>query len=218
MSARAFELPHFLRLIRLQAIAVLDYRLGWASGACSTMKIRVQDLEVRKQEFEVKFQPGEIDFGPEVKQVGSLQTEGRAELIREHHGGHDTVEDIRLVGKLDGRIEVSCARCLDPVEIPISRSFDLLYRPLQSEKVPDDVAINEAETEIGYYKGEGMELEDSLREQILLAVPIKTLCRFDCKGLCPVCGANRNEQACGCEQTKGDSRWAALEDLKKKLH
>ncbi len=121
------------------------------------MKIRIQDLEFRKLEFELQFQPGEIDFGSEVRQVGLLRTEGRAELIREHHGGHASIDDIRLVGKLDGRIEVSCARCLEPVEIPISRSFDLLYRPLESEKGSDEVAINEAETEIGYYSGEGME-------------------------------------------------------------
>ena len=181
------------------------------------MKIRVQDLEFRNLEFSLQFQAGEIDFGPEVRQVGTLHTEGRAELIREHHGGHQSVDDIRLVGKLDGRIEVSCARCLEPVEIPISRSFDLLYRPLQSEKVSDDVAINEAETEIGYYLGDGMELEDSLREQILLAVPIKTLCRYDCKGLCATCGVNRNQQLCDCVQAKSDPRWAALGDLKDKL-
>jgi uncharacterized protein len=180
------------------------------------MKIRIQDLEVRNLEFEHQFQPGEIEFGSDVRQVGSLQTEGRAELIREHHGGHDTIDDIRLVGKLDGRIEVGCARCLEPVEIPVSRSFDLLYRPLESEKGSDEVAIHEAETEIGFYSGDGMELEDSLREQILLAVPIKTLCRYDCKGLCPVCGANRNLQSCDCSKPP-DPRWAALGDLKSKL-
>jgi uncharacterized protein len=181
------------------------------------MKIRIQDLEVRKLEFELQFQPGEIDFGPEVRQAGPLATAGRAELIREHHGGHHSIDDIRLIGKLDGRVEVSCARCLEPVEIPIARSFDLLYRPLVAEKGSDEVAINEAETEIGYYSGEGMDLEDSLREQILLAVPIKTLCRYDCKGLCFTCGANRNQQLCDCPPAKPDPRWAALGDLKNKL-
>jgi uncharacterized protein len=181
------------------------------------MKIRIQDLEFRNLEFALQFPPREIDFGPEVRQIGSLRTEGRAELIREHHGGNQSIDDIRLVGKLDGRIEVNCARCLEPVEIQISRSFDLLYRPLQAEKGSDEVAINEAETEIGYYTGDGMELEDSLREQILLAVPIKTLCRYDCKGLCATCGVNRNQQLCGCTQAKPDPRWAALSGLKDKL-
>jgi uncharacterized protein len=181
------------------------------------MKIRIQDLELRKQEFELQFQPGEIDFGSEVQQVGPLATEGHAELIREHHGGQHTVDDIRLVGKLEGRISLCCARCLETVEIPLSRSFDLLYRPLESERGADEVAIHEADTEIGFYSGDGMELEDSLREQVLLAVPIKALCQVDCKGLCPVCGANRNQQACGCPTGPSDPRWAALGDLNKKL-
>lgn len=181
------------------------------------MMIRIKDLEVRKLEFELQFQPGEIDFGSDVRQVGTLETEGRAELIREHHGGHHSIDDIRLVGKLDGRVEVSCARCLEPVQIPVSRSFDLLYRPLESQKHSDEVAINEAETEIGYYAGEGMELEDSLREQVLLTVPIKSLCRYDCKGLCPVCGVNRNQQRCDCSQAAPDPRWAALGELRNKL-
>ena len=191
---------------------------GWGFGSGGIMKIRVQDLEVRKLEFDLQFQPGEIEYGPEVKQIGSLATSGRAELIREHHGGHAAVDDIRLVGKLDGRVQVSCARCLEPVEIPVSREFDLLYRPAVAEKASDEVAIHEADTEIGYYSGEGMDLEDSLREQILLAVPIKTLCRFDCKGLCPSCGANRNQQLCDCDQHRPDPRWQALGDLKSKLH
>ena len=180
------------------------------------MKIRVQDLEVRKLEFALRFQPGEIDFGPEVRQVGPLSTEGHAELIREHHGGSRTVEDIRLVGKLDGRVQVACARCLEPVEIPITRAFDLLYRPAESEKRADEVAIHEADTEIGYYTGDSMDLEDSLREQILLAVPIKNLCRYDCKGLCLTCGVNRNQQLCDCEPARRDPRWAALGELKNK--
>jgi uncharacterized protein len=181
------------------------------------MKIRVQDLEFRKLEFELQFQPGEIDFGSEVRQIGVLSTEGRAELIREHHGGSHAIDDIRLVGKLEGRVEVSCARCLEPVNIPVTRTFDLLYRPLESEKGSDEVAIHEAETEIGYYSGDGMELEDSLREQILLAVPIKSLCRYDCKGLCPSCGVNRNQQKCDCDPHGPDPRWAALGELKSKL-
>jgi DUF177 domain-containing protein len=181
------------------------------------MKIRIQDLEIRKLEFELQFQPGEIDFGSEVRQLGPLSTEGRAELIREHHGGSHSIDDIRLVGKLDGRLEVSCARCLEPVEIPVTRSFDLLYRPMESDKGSDEVAMHEADTEIGYYDGESMELEDSLREQVLLAVPIKSLCRFDCKGLCPTCGVNRNQQLCDCSQARPDPRWAALGELRSKM-
>lgn len=191
--------------LSLQSISVID------------MLIRVQDLELRKQDFEEEIQPGTIDFGSEVSQVGVMKTQGRAELVREHHGGREYVDDIRLVGKLAGRVELNCARCLEPVSQDISWSFDLLYRPLSTDKGKDEVSITEAETEIGYYQDEGLELDDVLREQVLLAVPIKVVCRTECKGLCPQCGQNLNEGVCGCQENPANPRWNALKDLKSHL-
>jgi uncharacterized protein len=114
-------------------------------------------------------------------------------------------------------MDINCARCIENVELYVNRAFDLLYRPLDSEKGSDEVNISEAETEIGYYKGEGLELEDVLREQVLLAVPIKTVCRPECKGLCPHCGKNLNNETCDCDQKNADPRWNALKGLRDKL-
>ena len=94
----------------------------------------------------------------------------------------------------------------------------MLYRPLGVDRRKEEVSISEAETEIGYYEGEGLELEDVLREQVLLAVPIKTVCRIDCKGLCPRCGQNLNQGSCTCQTAQDDPRWYALRDLKSRLH
>jgi len=179
------------------------------------MFIRLKDLEVRKLDFHEAFPPGAIELGEDVRQVGSLEAKGRAEIVREHEGRH-IVEDIRLVGSFSGTVQVSCARCLEPVEHKVSQSFDLLYRPLEAVR-GDDVSITRAETEIGYYSGNGLELEDCLREQILLQVPLKSVCRDDCKGLCPQCGKNRNLESCDCGQTETDPRWSALRELKKGL-
>lgn len=181
------------------------------------MFIRVSDLELRKQDFDEELAPGSIDFGTDVRQAGPLKVQGRAELVREHHGGRTVIEDIRLVGKFGVRMEVNCARCLDPVYHSVEGSFDLLYRPLDTEKGSDEVSISEAETEIGFYSGEGMELEDALREQVLLAVPIKSVCSDECKGLCPKCGKNLNQDQCQCEEKPQDPRWNALKDLREKL-
>ncbi len=180
------------------------------------MLIRVHDLELQRLEFDQDFQPGAIDFGPDFRQQGPLHTKGRAELIVEHRGHKENVEDIRVVGGLETTLEVSCARCLEPVTHTINWAFDLLYRPLGVDRRAEEVAITEADTEIGYYEGEGLLLEDVMREQVLLAMPVKLVCREDCKGLCPNCGANLNEVTCKCEQP-GDPRWAALSELKNKL-
>ena len=180
------------------------------------MLIRVADLQLHNLEFKRDFEPGAIEFGSDLRQVGPLHADGRAELIVEHRGHKETIDDIRIVGRLDAAMEVSCARCLDPVQYPVNRGFDLLYRPLGVDRRAEEVSISEADTEIGYYEGEGLLLEDVLREQVLLASPVKLICREDCKGLCPQCGTNLNVETCNCQQP-GDPRWAALSELKNKL-
>jgi len=180
------------------------------------MLIRVQDLELRELALDEEFKPGTIDLGREVRQSGLLRVRARAELIREHEG-RTVVADIRLAGKLSGTVELNCARCLEQVELRVARSFDLLYRPLVRERGADEVSISRAETEIGFYSGDGLELEDVLREQILLEVPLKVLCGEDCKGLCPQCGKELNRDSCTCVPPAADSRWNALHGLKDKL-
>ena len=76
-------------------------------------------------------------------------------------------------------------------------------------------ALDEGEAEMGFYDGDGLELDDVLREFVLLALPMQKLCTENCKGICPVCGQNRNEIECRCQSTVGDDRWAALKEIRK---
>jgi uncharacterized protein len=181
------------------------------------MYIRVNELELRKLEFVEDFQPGKIELGAEVRQTAPLHTSGRAELVREHHGKGAVVDDIRVVGEFSTNLEFSCARCLEPVPQSVARPFDLLYRPLGVDRGHEEVSISEAETEIGYYEGDGVHLEDVLREQVLLAVPIRLVCNESCKGLCPHCGKNLNDESCECKEELPDPRWDALKELRKNL-
>jgi uncharacterized protein len=181
------------------------------------MFISLQELEVRKVEFSQRLAPETLELGSELRQSGALRTNGRAELLEEHRGGKNLVEDIRVVGDFSTEIEHRCARCLDPVITPVGGSFDLLYRPLGVDAGKDERSISEAETEIGYYSGEGIELEDVLREQILLALPARAICREECRGICAGCGRNLNIEACTCGEAPRDPRWAALAGLKDKL-
>jgi uncharacterized protein len=181
------------------------------------MFISVQELEVRKVEFSQQLAPGTLDLGTELRQSGLLKTKGRAELLEENRGGKNRVEDIRVLGDFSTELEVRCARCLEPVLKDVGGDFDLLYRPLGVDAGRDESSISEAETEIGYYSGEGIELDDVLREQILLALPLKTVCRDNCRGFCPSCGQDLNSGSCDCETHPPDPRWAALADIKDKL-
>jgi uncharacterized protein len=157
--------------------------------------------------------PGAIDYTQDVRQLGPLSLHGQAELIVEHRGPKDFVDDIRLRAHFSGNFELLCARCLEPVQQPLEGDFDLIFRPADVDAQPGEHAISEDETEIGYYEESGLLLEDAVREQVLLALPGRTLCQQDCKGLCPQCGANRNQTQCDCEPPAIDSRWQALASI-----
>jgi uncharacterized protein len=182
------------------------------------MFIEIQELELRPLDFREEFMPGAIELGEDVRQRSPLAAEGRADLVEEHRGKREVVQDIRLKGRLETTLEVACARCLEPVVLPVERSFDLLYRPLGTDAGHEELSVTDAEAEIGYYQGDGLLLEDTLREQVLLAVPLKMVCREDCKGFCPHCGKSLNEGACSCVEKVEDPRWDALKEIRTKLN
>jgi uncharacterized protein len=181
------------------------------------MLFAVAELEKDSIEFDKAIPSGTIDFGNEAEQVGDLVTNGRADLIPEHRGPKEVIADIRLRADYNGVFQVPCARCVEPVEHHLKNSFDLVFRPLGVDKGSVEHAISTSETEIGYYQGGGLVLEDVLREQVLLSLPVRTLCREDCKGLCPRCGQNLNLEACSCGQTESDQRWSALSDIRSRI-
>src|SRR5262245_5130068 len=176
------------------------------------MFLSVKEMELRKIRFEETFEPGRIDFsGEELAQVSPLRAAGSAELVPHSDG------EVRVQAKYRVEMAAQCDRCLGQARFPLDARFDLFYRPTSDIAKDEEVAIDEDETEIGFYEGEGLELEDILREQILLALPMQRVCREDCLGICPVCGRNRNEANCDCHASQaGDERWGALRKLELK--
>jgi uncharacterized protein len=181
------------------------------------MLIEIRELERHPVDFEEQIAPGAIDFGSEVKQKDNLASKGRAQLVQEHHGKRQLINDIRIVGEFSTKVELACARCLDPITRDVANNFDLLYRPRGVDAGKEELSVTAAEAEIGYYQGEGVLLEDVLREQLLLALPLRAICRDDCKGLCPHCGKNLNLEQCNCAEPLEDPRWSALKDIREKL-
>jgi uncharacterized protein len=181
------------------------------------MFIEIHELEQHPLDFKEEILPGVLGWGDDFRQVEPLRTAGRAQLVYEQHGKHKILKDIRLNGDLAARFELTCARCLEPVLQDVSRKFDLLYRPLGADAGREELSVTAAEAEVSYYQGEGLLLEDALREQVLLALPLKVICRDDCKGLCPHCGKNLNVQPCACSEPAEDGRWSALKDIRGKL-
>jgi DUF177 domain-containing protein len=172
------------------------------------MFLSVKEMEKRKIRFDESFQPGQIDFsGEDLEQGSPLRATGSAELLQ-HTGG-----EVRIQGRYAVEMTAQCDRCLGRARFPLDESFDLFYRPMVEIAREEEVAIDEGESEIGFYEGGGMELEDILRERVLLALPMQKVCSETCRGICPVCGKNRNDGACECKPDTTDDRWEALRKL-----
>ena len=170
------------------------------------MFLDVKELALHKLRLHQSYAPGAVDYHTrDFRQTDPLEVRATAEMVD---------SQIRISGELHTRVEIACARCLEPVIEEVSRDFDLYYRPMQSISREEEVRLRLDDTEIAFFEGDGLFLTDVLAEQVLLAIPMKIICRSDCKGLCPHCGANLNSDECRCESHSGDSRMAPLARLK----
>jgi uncharacterized protein len=143
----------------------------------------------------------EFDFDEPVVQVADDLT------VHDFHGAVSltrTPQGLYAQGLLRARVDHECSRCLTAIDQPVSARLSELYHyppesaPPEALKVSDDVHLD---------------LTPIVREDFLLSIPIQTLCRPDCKGLCPQCGKNWNEGPCDCPSDEVDPRWAGLAGL-----
>jgi len=153
---------------------------------------------------------------------GTVQTEGPIELdvVATNLGGR-----IGLEGRLRARVRLTCSRCAQDfilhVDEPVHEIFVRQAGPGDRQRVPRDetsevwasdaAAFLDEETEERPFWQDTLELDELVRELLLLAIPMKPICRDDCQGLCPVCGGDRNHVLCSCQQDMTDPRLAALQ-------
>jgi len=118
----------------------------------------------------------------------------------------------RLIGRVTTTLELACSRCLEPFQLPVDSTFDVRFLP-QSENTGEEREIEEDDLSDAYYRDEAIDLGQLMEEQFYLALPMKPLCREECKGLCPSCGINLNEATCSCQARWEDPRLAGLRAL-----
>jgi len=127
---------------------------------------------------------------------------------------HKDKDRFRLVGDVRAQLELDCSRCLEPFLLPVEATFDLRYLPASAMSTEPEREVADEDLDLSYYRDDQIDLNELLREQFYLALPMKPLCREDCRGLCPQCGANLNTAPCTCETTWEDPRLAALKALR----
>jgi len=173
--------------------------------------IELKDLAQDKISFEASFEPGVLDFGPEnIRQIGVLDWSASAERAG---------EEVRIAGSLNATLEMACSRCLEPARLTINKPFDLFFREHDETMFDEDaeVELDEKDTRTAFFTGTKLAIGDVLQEQVLLALPMKTLCKVDCKGLCPTCGTNLNSGSCNCPKEEFSPHMDNLLEIKRRL-
>jgi uncharacterized protein len=127
-------------------------------------------------------------------------------------------EMVEVEGTVESRIRLSCSRCLAEHDEPLVGSFALTYArempEVTDETGEEEVELSAEEMGLTLFHGEEIDLGEAIAEQVILALPMHPLCREDCRGLCPHCGANLNEGDCGCERPVFNPKFAALKKFK----
>ena len=126
---------------------------------------------------------------------------------------HKDKDKFRLVGHVATELELPCSRCLEPFRLPVASPFDLRYLPVSEASSDAEREVDDEDLETSYYENDAIDLNELLREQFYLVLPMKPLCKEDCRGLCAHCGTNLNTGTCDCAAVWEDPRLAPLKEL-----
>lgn len=169
------------------------------------MLIEVETLTAAGKHFTAHYEPTELPLEDEsVRLLEAVEAKGKASRRGER---------VRLEGEVRTRIEKACDRCLRPVGENVAATFEIQFVP-PAEAASATPVLEAEDLDVEPLSGDTIDFDEIVREQILLAVDMRSLCRTDCKGLCPNCGADLNEGDCGCQKIDVDPRWAALKTLR----
>ncbi len=173
--------------------------------------IELNDLAEGKVSVQGSFESGLIDLAAEnLQQAGTLDWSVAAERAG---------SEVRVTGTLKTGVELPCSRCLEVARCEVTKPFDLYFRQRDEMMFDEDeeVELDDQETRTAFFTGTKLAITEILREQLLLALPMKPLCKVDCKGLCPSCGTNLNVNTCQCLQEQFSPHMDTLLEIKKRL-
>jgi len=169
------------------------------------MRIELENLEKAGGSFSREYQTDQLTFDEyDLRLLAPVSVAGR---IRRRE------REVEVRGKLETKVAVSCGRCLKSIELPIQVDFIERFTPAVSWKDEEQHELQPEDLDLAAFDGEGIELDDLVREEILLALPGHVLCSEECKGLCPTCRIDLNVRTCNCITDRSDSRWDKLKDL-----
>ena len=138
----------------------------------------------------LEVEDGQVGCNRPVGVQGSVTNTGKGYLVRV---------------RLSTAVVLQCTRCLTTFTLALERDMEEIFYP---EGLRGQVA--EDREVVSYFTDDTLDLAEPIRENLQLALPMKRLCREQCRGLCPQCGRDLNEGECGCRRAEPDPRWARL--------
>jgi DUF177 domain-containing protein len=175
-----------------------------------TYIVDTADLGSDRIELRGVFPPGVIDLGEDVHQSGDVRWSGS--VAREDGR-------IRFGGTINGVLEVACDRCLEPARVEVSGEFDLFFEQRDSLEYEEnaEIELDEPDMRTAFMTGTQLNVAEVIGEQLQLAIPMKPLCRDECRGLCPECGQNLNNVTCDCTVPAVHLPFGVLRTLKDQM-
>jgi DUF177 domain-containing protein len=170
------------------------------------MRIELANLKEGRSSFAHVYELGELDLDDEyIKLSQPASVSGKLRVS----GNRGLVD-----GSIGTQVQVECDRCLQPVVFPVQTAFHLEYVTGAEYEALRAVELSDDEMLVSVFDGEIVDIDEIVREQVLLSVPARVLCSQGCKGICTSCGSDLNLGDCGCETREIDLRWEALKKLK----
>lgn len=169
--------------------------------------LNLNEIRTPHERFEQVYQPDAL--------AGDRETFSVAAPLDLAFDIYKDKDQFRVVGGVQTTLELLCGRCLQRFMWPLGATFDLRYQPYAHNAGEGEREIEDGDLSTAFYENDAIDLGQLMREQLYLSLPMKPLCREDCRGLCPQCGTNWNLGKCDCRPEWVDPRFAALKALKK---
>jgi uncharacterized protein len=123
-------------------------------------------------------------------------------------------DHIRVNGRVETTVRLSCSRCLAEFDANVKSLFTLFYNKTSGLPLEEEQELTETDLDSASYEGDYIDFTAEISEQVLMEIPFKPLCKEDCSGLCSNCGADLNTVDCGCSHTETNLKFAALKNFK----
>ena len=169
------------------------------------MEILLRDISPEGRELNFEADPSHLDLVEEgVRFNGMIHVQLSISKQRDM---------VFVTGHIETSLVLECGLCLKKFPCPLSLGIHAQYLPAASLDVQEEQELKREDLDVIFYSGESLQFDDLIREQMILALPMHTVCTPGCLGLCPRCGQDLNKKNCHCVQNEPDSRFSILREF-----